>query len=103
MGFKQTGRIALSVIAIAGGLAAGIYYVATGDPTPIKVDPRIYDDYAGYYISPSGYPVTIQRKADRLMSTAPEHMPRELFPETETQFFIKGSPGRWIFHRDDKG
>jgi gamma-glutamyltranspeptidase/glutathione hydrolase len=37
------------------------------------------------------------------MTSVPEHVPRQLFPETETQFFLKGSPARWIFHRNEKG
>ena len=37
------------------------------------------------------------------MISVPEHLPRQLFPETETQFFLKGNPTRWIFHRDETG
>ena len=84
-------------------LAAGIYYRATRHPTPIKVDPRVYDDYAGCYIFPNGYPVAIHREGDRLISRVPEHAPTEMFPQTETKFFIKGNPARWIFHRDENG
>ena len=84
-------------------MAAGIYWLATKDPTPIRIDARVYNDYAGYYVFPNGYPVTIRREGDRLLASMPEHAPAELFPETETQFFLKGSPARWIFHRDEKG
>src|SRR5262249_4022435 len=73
------------------------------DPTPIHVDPVIYDEYAGYYVFSNGYPVTVRRQGDRLMTSIPEQAPRQLFPETETQFFIKGRRGRWIFHRDKEG
>ena len=103
MNFKKVAGIGLSALAVAGGLAAGIYYVATKDPNPIRVDSRIYDDYAGYYVFTNGYPVTIRREGDRLTASTPEHSPRQLFPETETQFFLKGSPARWTFHRDEKG
>src|SRR6266478_3288827 len=103
MKFKRVVGIGLSALAVGGGLVAGIYYVATKDPTPIRVNSRIYDDYAGNYVFSNGYPVTVRREGDRLMSSVPEHVAKELFPETETQFFIKGNPARWIFHRDDKG
>ena len=98
MKFKKVAGIGLSALAVAGGLVAGIHYVATKDSTPIRVNSRIYDDYAGYYVFPNGYPVTIQREGDRLTSSVPEHMPRELFPETETRFFpllASVSPGRF--------
>jgi gamma-glutamyltranspeptidase/glutathione hydrolase len=103
MKFKKIARIGLSALAAAGGLAGGIYYVATKDPTPIRVDSRIYDDYAGYYVFSNGYPVTIRREGDRLIVSTPERSPRQLFPETQTQFFLKGSPARWVFHRDQEG
>ena len=86
-----------------GLLVAGIYYLLTKDPTPIRVNSAIYDDYVGLYVFPNGYPMTIRREGDRLLSSVPEHVSTELFPETETQFFIKGNPARWIFHRDQKG
>ena len=84
-------------------LAAGIYYFATKDPNPIKVNPDVYNDYAGYYVFPSGYPVTLSRNGDRLLTCMPEHSPRELLPQTESEFFIRGNPARWIFHRDPNG
>lgn len=47
MNFKKFAGTGLSALAVAGGLAAGIYYVATKDPNPIRVDARMFDDYAG--------------------------------------------------------
>src|SRR5262245_15601419 len=99
MRLKRIVGIGMLGIAITGSLAAGAYYLATKDPTPIRIDPNIYDDYAGYYVFSNGYPVTIRREGDRLMSSVPERVPTEMFPETETRFFIKGNPVRWIFHR----
>src|SRR5947209_11700959 len=37
------------------------------------------------------------------MSSVPEHADTELFPETETRFFIKGKPMRWTLHRGENG
>src|SRR5689334_1976445 len=103
MKLRRIARIGILTVIGVGLLAAGIYYLAHKDPTPIKVDPSVYDNYAGYYVFPNGYPVTIRREGDRLMSRVPEHAPTEMFPETETEFFIKGIPARWIFHRDEYG
>src|SRR5207247_1814709 len=43
------------------------------------------------------------REDDRLKSFAPGRLPRELFPETEARFFVRGEPGRLAFHRDETG
>src|SRR3974390_1725291 len=103
MNLRRIARIGIPSLMSGGILAAGIYYLATKDPTPIKVNPRVYDDYAGYYVFPNGYPVTIRREGDRLLRRVPEHGAAELFPETENEFLIKGNPVRWIFHRDENG
>jgi gamma-glutamyltranspeptidase/glutathione hydrolase len=103
MRLKRIAGIGCSIAAVSGGVAAAIYYFETKDPKPIKVDAKQFDDYAGYYVFPSGFPITIKRDGDRLMSSMPEHAPMELFAETETQFFHKGRPARWSFHRADNG
>src|SRR5262249_38298922 len=103
MNIKRIAGVGVVAVALGGARAAGIYCLATMDPTPIKLDPKVYDDYAGYYVFPNGFFVWIRRDGDRLVSSVAGHAPRELFPETETQFFMKGSAARWIFHRDDRG
>jgi len=94
----------IGVAAVAGGVsAAGIYYFATRDPVAIKVDPRLYDDYAGYYDFGNRYIIQVRREGERLMSYAPERAPRELFPETETKFFVKGERVRITFQGNATG
>ena len=87
----------------AGTLAAGIYYFATRDPVAIQVDPRLYDNYVGYYDFGNRYVIHLRREGERLMSYAPERVPRELFPETETRFFLKGERLRITFQRNETG
>ncbi len=70
---------------------------------PIKLDPAIYDDYAGHYDFGNNYIITLRRDGDRLMSSAPERMTEELFPETATTFFVKGQRDRITFHRSTNG
>src|SRR6267142_1214843 len=79
--------------------AAGIRHWLTREPVPITLDSKIYDGYEGYYDFGEGYVVQIRREGGRLLSCAPEFLPRELFPATETNFFFKGTGGRVTFHR----
>jgi hypothetical protein len=103
MKIKKIAAFTIFAVVAGGAVAAGIYYALTRDPTPIKMDPKLYDNYAAYYDFGHGYIVTIHREGNRLISSAPEQRPKELFPETETQFFFKGNPARITFHRDEKG
>src|SRR3974390_1309498 len=103
MKVKRIVWIGLWVVFAAGMLAGGTYYLMTRDPTPARIDTRVYEDYVGYYAFRTGSPLTIRREGNRLLSIVPEHSPTELFPQTETQFFIKGNPARLIFHRDTAG
>ncbi|HZI31946.1 MAG TPA: gamma-glutamyltransferase, partial [Candidatus Binatia bacterium] len=103
MKIKKIAACTLSVVAVAGALGAGIYHALTRDPTPITIDPKLYDDYAGYYDFGNGYVITVHRDGNRLMSDVPGLLSRELFPETESRFFVKGQPLRIIFHRNDTG
>jgi hypothetical protein len=46
--------------------------------------------------------VTVKKVGDRLMSETPD-IQDELFPESETEFFIKEHYGRMTFVRDEQG
>src|SRR5262249_41101113 len=81
MRHKRIVKIGITVLVGSGTLAGGVYYLVTKDPTPIHLDARIYNDYVGYYIFPNGYPVTVRREGDRLLTSIPEHAPAELLPE----------------------
>jgi gamma-glutamyltranspeptidase/glutathione hydrolase len=105
-GLRKRKRFVLLLVSAAvliGAVGAGIHYAMTRDPTPVALDPKIYDDYAGCYEYREGYLVSIRREGSRLLSCAPEHLPRELYPQSETKFFYKGTGGRVIFHRDENG
>jgi gamma-glutamyltranspeptidase/glutathione hydrolase len=93
----------LAALALCAVIAAYVYGSAVKDPVPIKVDPKNYDDYAGYYDFGNNYFIEIRREGDRLMSFAPGRLPVELLPETESCFFVRGEAGRLTFHRDETG
>jgi RNA polymerase sigma factor (sigma-70 family) len=77
-----------------------------------QVDPSIYDAYVGRYWPdrtllskyglPSGFAVTIKKVGDRLFSEVRD-MQDELFPASETEFFIKDHYGQGTFMKDDRG
>ena len=72
--------------------------------TAVKVDPKIYDDYIGKYDSPI-FTFSVTKEGDRLVAT-PDDKRRpaaELFPESETEFFLKGRDAQITFMRDRKG
>ena len=70
------------------------------DPVAAKIDVKLYDDYVGQYrLTPTrNYVVT--REGDRLMWGTTKK--RELVPENDNTFVIRGDQYRVIFVRDDK-
>ncbi len=69
-----------------------------------KVAPSLYDAYVGrYQIGPTEI-VTITREGDHLMAQPTDEGKMEVFPESETAFFIKPSvDATMTFIKDDKG
>ncbi|HEX5733943.1 MAG TPA: DUF4440 domain-containing protein [Blastocatellia bacterium] len=69
-----------------------------------KVDPKIYDSYVGEYELGPGLVFTVTRESDRLLtqtSGLPDKI--ELFPESETTFFYRGTNQLVIFRKDATG
>ncbi|HWR53656.1 MAG TPA: DUF3471 domain-containing protein [Bryobacteraceae bacterium] len=72
-----------------------------------KVDPRLYDAYAGGYELPTGITLEISRDGDRLFvdasGYASGYAKLELFPESETKFFLKTMSAQVTFVRGERG
>ena len=69
----------------------------------IQVDPGLYDAYVGVYELAPGFQLTLTREGDRLMGQ-PTGLPKaELFPESETKFFLKGEDVQVEFQRGPDG
>jgi GNAT superfamily N-acetyltransferase len=76
------------------------------------IDSNVYDAYVGQYApAPDivakfgfdpGFTVAITKEGQRLFAIAKEQK-NELFPESETEFFIKEFYGHFKFVRDEKG
>ena len=78
----------------------------------VTVDPRIYDSYVGEYEIAPGFILFVTREGDKLFSRAmPVPTPpsatgqpkSEMFPESETTFFVKDADAQFIFVKDDQG
>jgi CubicO group peptidase (beta-lactamase class C family) len=75
-------------------------------PSPRKVavvDPKIYDLYAGDYELAPDFIITILRRGDKLISQATGQPEIELFPESETRFFLKVVDAQVDFVKDAGG
>lgn len=69
----------------------------------IQVDPGLYDAYVGVYELAPGFHLTLTREGDRLMAQ-PTGLPKaELFPESETKFFLKVEDTQIEFQRGPDG
>lgn len=77
-----------------------------------KLDPAIYDSYVGEYEIAPGFILFVSREGDKLFSRAlpiptPQSMidrPKsEMFPESETTFFVKDADATFTFIKNDSG
>lgn len=71
----------------------------------IRVDPRIYDLYAGHYalvLAPTVV-FTITNEGGKLMAIVPGQPKVELTPSSETEFFVPGVNAQIKFAKDNNG
>src|SRR5215813_8274872 len=99
--FTRARLILGAAIATTGTIVA--LYVILRDPTNVHVNPRLYDEYAGIYLTENGYLLTLRNEGGRLVAYVPERLPMNLSPENETTFFVQGTPGRYILGRNAAG
>jgi putative CocE/NonD family hydrolase len=79
------------------------YFAADAGRTPARVDPKIYDSYAGRYEMSQGFIISITSEGGRLLGEAPGQPKVELLPETETEFSVAGSNMKITFVRGEGG
>ena len=91
---------------ISNDLAAillGEKYEIPRERVAVKVDPKIFDAYVGEYELAPNRVFIVGKEGDKLMA-APKGRPQaELFPESETKFFLKIVDAQVTFVKDDKG
>ncbi|HEX8162645.1 MAG TPA: serine hydrolase [Pyrinomonadaceae bacterium] len=69
----------------------------------VKVDPKIYDAYAGEYEVAPGVVLSVTREGDSLMAQPTNQRKLELFPASETNFFSKVVRVEVTFVKDAQG
>lgn len=68
-----------------------------------KVEPRIYNLYVGKYQLEENFFLIITKEDSRLFAQATGQGKAEIFPESETKFFIKIIDAQITFVKNDKG
>jgi D-alanyl-D-alanine carboxypeptidase len=68
-----------------------------------KVDPALYSAYAGEYELAPAFILTVTREGDRLMTQATGQQKIEIFPSSDTEFFLKVVEARITFVRSPDG
>lgn len=94
----------------SGELANGLAAVLFGEPynTPVKhvvanVDPAVYTHYVGTYAVAPTFSLAVTIENNRLYAQATGQPRFELFPSSETEFFLKVVDAQVSFVRNDKG
>jgi hypothetical protein len=72
-------------------------------PKELKVDPALYDAYAGRYDLAPGFVLTVTREGESLMVQATGQQRFEIFPTSETEFFLKVVDARITFVKGPDG
>ena len=72
-------------------------------PEAVHVDPAVYDDYVGQYQVTPTFIITITKENNRLLGQGTAQPRFELFPESETKFFLKAVQAKITFVKDSKG
>jgi D-alanyl-D-alanine-carboxypeptidase/D-alanyl-D-alanine-endopeptidase len=73
------------------------------EPEKVHVDPAVYDTYVGKYQVTPTFIITITRENNRLFAQGTAQPRFELFPESETKFFLKAVRATITFVKDSKG
>lgn len=98
-GVPNPGKISQDLAAIVFGEK----YEMPRERVAIKIDPKILDAYVGQYELRPDFIITMTREGDSLMTQATGQPKFELFPESETKFFLKAVDAQVTFVKDDKG
>ena len=69
----------------------------------VKVDPKVYESYGGDYQLGPDFIITITSEDGKLMAQATGQPKFELFPSSETEFFLKAVEAQVSFVKDDHG
>ena len=71
--------------------------------TEAEIDPAVFDEYVGRYQLARNVLVTVSREEERLFVQLTGQQRFEVFPESETRFFLRAVEAQVSFGRDDSG
>jgi predicted esterase len=69
----------------------------------VKVKPKLLDAYVGQYELQPNFTLTITREGDKLFGQAPGQPKVEMYPVSDTDFFVREVDAEMSFVKDDKG
>jgi CubicO group peptidase (beta-lactamase class C family) len=75
----------------------------TSNKKEVKVDSSVYDSYAGEYELGPNFIVTITNENGKLMGQPTNQPKAELFPTSDTEFFLKIVDAQVTFVKDEQG
>ena len=78
-------------------------YVAEKPKQPARIDPQVFDTYAGKYDVGNNRAIVVTREGNRYFSQTPSGLKPEMFPVTETKFSIPDFEEQFTFIKDEKG
>jgi mono/diheme cytochrome c family protein len=78
-------------------------YVAEKPKQPARIDPQVFDTYAGKYDVGNNRAIVVIREGNRYFSQTPGGLKPEMFPVTETKFSIPDFEEQFTFVKDEKG
>lgn len=78
-------------------------YELPSEGMTVKVDPKIYDSYIGEYDFGQNRIMTITKDGDKLFAQRSGAPPAEMFPESETRFFLRVADVKFAFIKDGAG
>jgi CubicO group peptidase (beta-lactamase class C family) len=83
--------------------AKSVLTALTTNRKEVKVDQKIYDSYVGDYQLSPDFVLTISIEDGKLMGTPTGQPKAELFPTSETEFFLKLVNAQVTFVKDEQG
>lgn len=105
--FVVEGGKVTGMLMYQGGSKEAEEAVKVADEVPVReaidLDPAIYDAYVGVYELRPGFDLTVTREDDKLMAQATGQEKVQLFPESETEFFIREVDAQITFVRGSAG
>ena len=75
----------------------------TNPRSEVKVDPKIYESYTGDYELMPNFIITVTSEDGKLMAQPTGQSKNELFPTSETEFFLKVVDAQVTFVKNEQG